>query len=105
MSKSKLNERQKDRALELLDAGKTQSSVARFFDVSPRTIHRVRIERGYATCPQAKQTKQPSMNPEAKKALRLLQSLDSQQFLLVWKLAHLDRDQKSEGQMTQQKLL
>lgn len=47
MAKSKLNDHQKARVLELHDSGKcTQRQIAEFFNVSPRTIHRVLEEAG-----------------------------------------------------------
>lgn len=47
MSRSKLNDKQKARVIELVDAGKaTQQQIANYFNVSQRTIHRVLVEAG-----------------------------------------------------------
>lgn len=46
MSKSKLTEEQKDEIQALLEAGKSQKFVADKYGISPRTIYRMRQERG-----------------------------------------------------------
>ncbi len=47
MSRSKLNDKQKARVIELVESGKaTQQQIANYFNVSQRTIHRVLVEAG-----------------------------------------------------------
>lgn len=55
---SKLNDAQKERVVELYDAHVKQINIAQYFNVSPRTINRILIEKGVLASPEMKEFNQ-----------------------------------------------
>lgn len=93
--KGKLNDKQKDRVVELIQTGKSRKDVAAFFNVSPRTIYRVLYERGVQ--PSVNEASEPrvvtaDMGPaQARHHLTHL-SDEEQAILRICKAAGLDAD-------------
>ena len=91
----KLNDKQKDRVVELIQAGKSPKDVATFFNVSPRTIYRVRYERGLQT--PASEASEPrvitaAMEPAQAHRGTPLFTDDEHAILRICKAAGLDAD-------------
>ena len=91
----KLNDKQKDRVVELVQAGKSRKDVATFFNVSPRTIYRVLYEKGLQ--PSVNEASEPrvvtaTLEP-AQARLHLTHLSDDEQAILrICKAAGLDAD-------------
>lgn len=84
---SKLNDKQKDRVVELIQSGKSRKSVATFFNVSPRTIYRVLYEKGVQ--PDARET--VTTVPQAHRPTTLF-TQEETEILRICKAAGLDAD-------------
>lgn len=86
----KLNDKQKDRVVELVQAGKSRKDVATFFNVSPRTIYRVLYEKGLQTDSSEPRVVTATLGPaQARHHLTHL-SDDEQAILRICKAAGLD---------------
>lgn len=91
----KLNDKQKDRVVELIQSGKSRKDVATFFNVSPRTIYRVLYERGVQ--PSVNEASEPrvvtaDMEPAQAHRGTPLFTDEEQTILRICKAAGLDAD-------------
>lgn len=88
----KLNDKQKDRVVELVQAGKSRKDVATFFNVSPRTIYRVLYEKGLQTDSSEPRVVSATLGPaQAHRTVTHLTD-DEQAILRICKAAGLDAD-------------
>jgi len=89
---SKLNDKQKDRVVELVQAGKSRKDVATFFNVSPRTIYRVLYEKGLQTDSSEPRVVTATLGPAQAHRTNTPLTDDEQAILRICKAAGLNAD-------------